>query len=235
MRPEEICNVLTHGEIEVVGRIAASSNQALFVEVTLDGVTVPACHKTELGERPLWDFPEGLWKREVAAYRVAQYMGLDLVPETVIRRDGPFGPGSLQRWIESDTGDHYFTLRENEALGPWFQELAAFDVVANNTDRKSGHIIWDGERCWAIDQGLCFGADEKLRTVIWDFAGEQLSSTVVTSLRKLGKIPDQTVDELLDIDEIAAIRLRSRELLAHGNLPFPDEEGDWPPYPWPLI
>jgi uncharacterized repeat protein (TIGR03843 family) len=198
-------------------------------------VTIPACHKTELGERPLWDFPEGLWKREIAAYVVANYMGLDLIPETVARLDGPYGPGSLQRWIEGDTGDHFFTLRDREEFTPWFCELAAFDVVANNTDRKSGHVIFDGQRCWAIDQGVCFAEEDKLRTVIWDYAGEALSETLTESLRKVSEIPDQVLHDLLDEAEREALRTRARELLIYKELPYPDDGREWPPYPWPLI
>ena len=236
MTPDDVQELLLRGEIEVVGRITASSNQALLVEVTLDGVTLEACYKTELGERPLWDFPDGLWRREVAAFQLSAALGMDLIPETVAREDGPFGVGSLQRWIPNTTDDHYFTLRDNEPLHPWFRALAAFDVVANNTDRKSGHVLFDGSRCWAIDHGLTFNIEEKLRTVVWEFAGDPLTADVVTHLERLLDLNlEKVFGPLLHDEEVAATRERAERLLAWGHFPEPDEEGEWPPYPWPLI
>ena len=234
MNAEEICNHLRLGEIEVVGRISASSNQALLVSVHHNEVSIEACFKTELGERPLWDFPDGLWRREVASYELSRVMGLDLVPETVERPESEFGPGSLQRWITA-TDDHYFTLREDPQHETWFCELASWDFIANNTDRKSGHVLFDGTRCWAIDQGLCFAEEDKLRTVIWDYAGTPLPQSVTRGIDLLLRSGGESLAKWLTPDEIAATLERSEWLLSQGELPFPNEENEWPPYPWPLI
>ena len=112
----------------------------------MDGTSGLACYKSEAGERPLWDFPDGLWRREVAAYELDVQLGTDLVPTTVGRDDAPFGPGSLQWWVEDNGEEHYFTLRERAEFRDWFAKLAAFDVVANNADRKSGHVLFDETR-----------------------------------------------------------------------------------------
>ena len=235
MNSSDICEVLTHGTIEILGRISASSNQALLVAVSHNGVTLEACHKTELGERPLWDFPEGLWRREVAAYALAEFMGRSLIPETVVRHDGPYGAGSLQRWIGNATDDHYFTIRDLEYLHPWFRELAGFDFISNNTDRKSGHVLFDSQRCWAIDQGLCFAEEDKLRTVVWDFADDPLPATLMTGLDRVANGDLSFLGELISSDEIDSVRWRARDLALSEHLPIPDEDREWPPYPWPLI
>ena len=235
MSAHDIATVLEKGDIEIVGRITDSSNQALFVHVALDGVTVPACYKTEVGERPLWDFPPGLWRREVAAYRLSQLMNVDLIPITVARHDGPYAPGSLQLWVDDTTGDHYFTLRDRPELEMWFRQLALFDVVANNTDRKSGHVIFDGSRCWAIDQGLCFGEDSQLRTVIWEFAEAPLTAQEIASLERIIHSDATDLLDLISPDEIMAVRWRATQLREIATFPAPNEDSEWPPYPWPLI
>jgi len=235
MTREEQIALLTQGEITVEGRIQASSNQALLVTVTSGGQQLLACYKAEAGERLLWDFEEGLWRREVAAYQLANHLGLDLVPVTIARDDAPFGPGSLQVWIENATEDHYFTLRELPEYTDWFIDLCVFDILANNADRKGGHVLFDGTRCWAIDNGLCFNEEDKLRTVIWDFTGTPLSDEWrhrLTSLIEKGAAP---LLDWLSQGEVEAILHRANWLLGLGELPEPDEEADWPPYPWPLV
>ena len=234
MTPEETVHHLLSGEIEVVGRINASSNQALLVQVHYEGRSIEACFKTELGERPLWDFPGGLWRREVAAFELSRIMNLDLVPETVGRAESEFGPGSLQRWITA-TDDHYFTLREDSQLASWFIDLACWDFIANNTDRKSGHVLFDETRCWAIDQGLCFAEEDKLRTVIWDFAGTPIPASVSDGIAKLLETQGGALNDWLSLDEVTAALERATWLETQGELPFPNEENEWPPYPWPLI
>jgi hypothetical protein len=227
--------LLVHGAVTLVGRIVDSSNQALLVEVALEGQTARACYKAEAGERPLWDFGEGLWRREVAAFELDQLLGTDLVPTTVAREDLPFGVGSLQWWIDDATEDHYFTLREREEFAPWFQRLALFDVIANNADRKAGHVLFDGDRCWAIDNGLAFHVEDKLRTVIWEYASDPVPSALREPLEALRDGATGPLAALLDDDEVDAVRQRVAVLLDEGVLPLPDEERDWPPYPWPLI
>ena len=160
-------------------------------------------------------------------------MGFGLVPLT-IERDGPAGIGSLQQFVEADFREHYFTLFESRPqLHEQFRRLAAFDIVANNTDRKSGHCLVDAdERVWAIDNGLCFSADFKLRTVIWEFGGEFVPDDVLESVRRIASAPPIDVAALLDDDEVAAMVERA-EMLAEGGM-FPiDPTGRR--YPWPIV
>jgi len=235
MNREEQHALLLKGAIEVEGRVVTSSNQALLVTVSLDGVEGQACYKAEAGERPLWDFPDGLWRREVAAYELDVALETDLVPTTVGREDGPFGVGSLQWWVDDNEEDHYFTLRENLVFHDWFSELAAFDVVANNADRKAGHVIFDGERCWAIDNGLCFNEQDKLRTVIWEYAGMDVKAHLLERIDRFARGDTGHVGDWLNPIELALAQHRAHGLVENATYPVPDEESDWPPYPWPLI
>lgn len=235
MRREDQSELLRHGVVTVEGRVAGSSNQALLVTVTLEGVSALACYKAQAGERPLWDFDDGLWRREVAAWELDQVLGTDLVPTTIAREDLPFGVGSLQWWVDDATDDHYFTLREKEDLLPWFTDLCAFDVVANNADRKGGHILFDGERCWAIDNGLCFHEEQKLRTVIWEYAEEALPDRLLEPLARLAQGETGQLGYYLSADEVAAVTRRAHDLVEASCFPTPNDDSDWPPYPWPLI
>ena len=212
-----------------------SSNQALLVRVTLDGLTARACYKAEVGERPLWDFPDGLWRREVAAYELDRLLDTDLVPTTVARDDAPFGAGSLQWWVQDNLEDHYFTLRERPEYYDWFAALAAFDVVANNADRKAGHVLFDGERCWAIDNGLCFHEEDKLRTVIWEYAGLDVDAHLLERLERFARGDAGELARWLSPHEVALAQTRAHALVESSAYPTPDEDRDWPPYPWPLI
>ena len=169
-------HVLTEGEMEVHGRIAGSSNATMLVTCRQGGDELLAVYKPHKGERPLWDFPGGLFRREVAAYVLSEALGWGLVPETVDRPEGPFGPGSVQRFVHEDGVSHYFTLRDDPKWHPALMQMCAFDVVANNADRKSGHVLLAEDRLWAIDNGLCFNEQDKLRTVIWDFGGVALGA-----------------------------------------------------------
>ncbi len=212
-----------------------SSNHALFVNLTFEGLSGHACYKPEAGERPLWDFPDGLWRREVAAYELDVQLETDLVPTTVGRDDGPFGPGSIQWWVEDNLEDHYFTLRERPEFHDWFARLAAFDVVANNADRKAGHVLYDEERLWAIDNGLCFHEEDKLRTVIWEYAGLAVEEHLLARLERFSKGEVGDVAKWLNPSELALAQLRAHGLVENALYPTPDEDADWPPYPWPLI
>jgi uncharacterized repeat protein (TIGR03843 family) len=227
--------LLSQGAIEVEGRVAGSSNQALLVSLTLDGLSGLACYKSEVGERPLWDFPDGLWRREVAAYELDVQLGTDLVPTTVGRDDAPFGPGSFQWWVEDNGEDHYFTLRERGEFREWFAKLAAFDVVANNADRKSGHVLFDETRLWAIDHGLCFHEEDKLRTVIWEYAGLAVEEHLLERIDRFAHGETGKVADWLSPNELAMAQLRAHGLVENALYPAPDETSDWPPYPWPLI
>jgi hypothetical protein len=232
---DELLELLRRGTIVVEGRFANSSNQTLLVVVVGAGEELRAVYKPEAGERPLWDFPRGLWRREVAAYELDRQLGLEMVPETVVRSEGPAGPGSLQRFVDEDLASHYFTLREEPMHLEALRALAAFDVVANNSDRKSGHVLFAEERLFAIDHGLCFHEEDKLRTVIWDFAGEPLAESVLEGLSRLLREPPSELLELLSAKELARTLERAQELLGAGALPHPDEDRPYPPYPWPLV
>ena len=231
--PPAVDEVLRRGEITVHGRIAGSSNVTLLVTCTLEATELAAVYKPVRGERPLWDFPPGLHRREVAARVLSELLGWGLVPETVLRADAPYGEGSVQRVVPEDGESHYFTLRDEPAWHPALRRLAAFDVVANNADRKSGHVLLAEGRLWAIDHGLTFHADPKLRTVVWDFAGEDLDAAAAADLERLAgdDLPDELA-ELLDADESEALVRRSEDLVRAGRLPYPRSDRA---VPWPLV
>ena len=228
-----VLEVLRHGEIEVLGRMPWSSNGTYLCEVACGGEVHRAVYKPRRGERPLWDFPSGLDHREVAAYELSEALGWDLVPVTV-RRDGPLGSGSLQEFIEADFEQHYFTLVEDEAHHPALRAMCAFDLIGNNTDRKSGHCLLglDG-RVRGIDHGLMFHHEFKLRTVIWEFGGEAIPDPILDSAAALadGGLPDPLA-ALLDVFERDAVITRARALVDSGCFPI-DETGRR--YPWPLV
>ncbi|HXY26738.1 MAG TPA: SCO1664 family protein [Acidimicrobiales bacterium] len=231
-----VARVLTEGEMEVHGRIAGSSNATLLVTCRGGADELLAVYKPAKGERPLWDFPGGLFRREVAAYVLSEALGWGLVPETVVRGDGPFGPGSVQRFVHEDGTSHYFTLRDEPRWHPVLMKLCAFDVVANNADRKSGHVLLAEERLWAIDNGLCFNRHDKLRTVIWDFGGVELDEAVLEDLARLERdgLP-AALGSLIEADEAGATLARVTCLRRERSLPELVDDGGWPPYPWPLV
>ncbi len=222
--------------MEVHGRIAGSSNATLLVTCELGGDELLAVYKPSKGERPLWDFPGGLFRREVAAYVLSEHLGWGLVPETVLRAEGPFGQGSVQRFVPEDGTSHYFTLRDQPRWHPVLMQLGAFDVVANNADRKSGHVLLADDRLWAIDNGLCFNEHDKLRTVIWDFGGAPLAPALLEDLGRLSRDgPPPALSELIEPAEVAATMDRVSWLLSLCALPELVDDGEWPPYPWPLV
>ena len=225
--------ILATGEIEVEMRMPYSSNATFLVRVTAGAQSVRAIYKPLRGERPLWDFAPGLHRREVAAYRLATAMGLGFVPITVLR-DGPIGEGSLQLLIDADFEQHYFTLHEQRPdLHPKLREMAVFDILANNTDRKSGHVLIDAEdNIWGIDHGLCFSRDFKLRTVIWEFGGEEVDDSLLAAVERVAGSLPLDVSSLLDDDEVVALGERAAWLLEHRRLPV-DPTGRR--YPWPLV
>lgn len=240
-----VLDLLTNGSIEIVGRIEWSSNATFLVDVvesdrgeSPDGdppTRCPAIYKPVRGERPLHDFAPGIGRREVAAFAFARGLGWDVVPETVVV-DGPFGPGSLQRFVEVDYDDHYFTMfdeGEPDVLAQ-LRRVCCFDLMANNTDRKSGHCLLDADgHVWAIDNALTFHADFKLRTVIWDFAGEPIDADLCDDIANLldGGLPE-SLGDLLDPFERDALLTRTRAVLATGVFPH-DPTGRR--YPWPLV
>lgn len=226
--------LLELGEIEILGQLVESSNETFLVELTHGDCQCWAIYKPELGERPLYDFEPGLYRRERAAYLMSEALGWGIVPLTIIREDGPYGIGSLQRFVETDLEQHYFTLyadcpETHEDL----KRMAVFDVVTNNTDRKAGHVLrgLDG-RIWGIDHGLCFAEPYKLRTVIWDFAREPIAESLQEDIAPLEHQVPADVADLLTAGEVQAIQERVRVLGILGRLPA-DPTGMR--FPWPLI
>jgi len=226
--------LLAEGELEVLGRLPWSSNYSFLAMVRLRGIEQRAVYKPGRGERPLWDYPGGLFRREVAAYELSAALALGIVPETVLRLEGPHGEGSVQRFVDADFAEHYFTLLNEPLHHAQLRRIAAFDLLINNGDRKGGHLIIDWERrIWGIDHGLCFHVEGKLRTVMWDFAGEELPAEVLAGCELVvDSIPDP-VAALLEGDECAALRRRAVRLLRKPLFPSPRE--DHRAYPWPLV
>lgn len=234
LNSDDLNKIVAGGEIELIGKMPWSSNATFLAEATLGEDSARVIYKPHIGERPLWDFPDGLWKREVAAYELSDALGWNIVPFTIARDDAPHGIGSVQRFIDADFEQHYFTMLEDETTHDQLQRMAAFDFVCNNTDRKGGHCLIDSDgHIWGIDNGLSFHAEFKLRTVIWDFGGEEIDKDLLRDLQEMidAGIPS-SVAELLGTFEQDAILGRARALVREGVLPI-DESGHR--YPWPLI
>ncbi|MEU0225052.1 SCO1664 family protein [Streptomyces sp. NPDC006284] len=256
--------LLARGELTVRGRIRDASNAALYCTVTHEGREAACIYKPVAGERPLWDFPDGtLAQREVAAYEVAEATGWGLVPPTVLR-EGPYGEGMVQLWIEAVPGTELLALVDAEEPGPgWkavglaevdegrtallvhaddarLRRLAVLDAVLNNADRKGGHLLpAAGERLYGIDHGVTFHAENKLRTLLWGWAGDPLTGealTVLDALRealKDGGTLAGRLAALITPAELDATRARVDALLASGRHPEPS--GEWPAIPWPPV
>ncbi|MEZ5383020.1 MAG: SCO1664 family protein [Microthrixaceae bacterium] len=236
LEPDEplVRDVLLEGTVEVLGRMPGSSNATLLVEARLDDEVVTAIYKPERGERPLWDFPSGLWRRERAARLLDEHLGWSYVPPTEVRHDAPLGVGTLQYFVRSRYELTAFDLVDDAAYAGHLARLVTFDVVANNTDRKAGHCLAgvDG-RLYAIDHGLCFHSEEKLRTVLWDFAGDALDQELRDRLTGFSQEAlDPEFAELLSIEELEAMVARAHALARRGRLPH-DPSGRR--YPWPLV
>ncbi len=255
--------VLTQGSLELEGRLMLASNASFLGRVSLDGVTLTCVYKPVAGERPLWDFPGGtLAARERAARVVSQAGGWGVVPPTILR-DGQFGEGMLQQWVEVDPEAVLVDVVGSDFAEPaWIavleaedqvgrplllvhaddvrlREMAVLDVVINNADRKGGHVLPDAEgRVWGCDHGVTFHEDVKLRTVLWGWAGDPLRDDDVEALQRLDKALDDTTTgpelrALLAASEVAALRRRIRSLLRRGVMPSP--AGAWPAIPWPAL
>jgi uncharacterized repeat protein (TIGR03843 family) len=236
--------VLRDGEIEVVGRVLGSSNNALFVTVTLPCPdpgepprVIEAIHKPTIGERPLDDFPDGtLTRREVAAYLVSEASGWGVVPPTILR-DGPFGEGMIQAFIEPDPAvDVIGWINDDD---PRLRPMAVFDAAVNNTDRKGGHIlpVDGGGHVYGVDHGVCFSVTPKLRTVLWAWRGDPLLPEELAGLERIRDALDRDLGSdlrgLLSKAEVRATGRRVDDLLARKIFPFPSPT--WPAIPWPPI
>jgi uncharacterized repeat protein (TIGR03843 family) len=237
---ETIIMALQKGELDLQGQFLSGSNYTLLGKVKLEENVMDVVYKPSRGEQPLWDFPNGtLSKREVAAYHVSEALGWNLVPPTVYRRRNvPFGPGSVQQFIEHDPEYHYFRFCEEDKQR--LRPVALFDLLINNADRKGGHIISDHNGyLWLIDHGICFHAEQKLRTVIWDFSGEDIPEKLLEDIGRLVEQLEtkgdlsQCLHGLLQPGEISALKARGRYLLENKH--FPGPSGNRRPYPWPAI
>ncbi|HEY7649087.1 MAG TPA: SCO1664 family protein [Methylomirabilota bacterium] len=233
MATAETLAFLARGEITIKGRLPRASNATFLVEVTADGLKALAVYKPGRGERPLWDFPPCLYRREVAAYLLSEALGWGLVPPT-LEREGPLGPGSLQAFIAADFEQHYFTLRDDPRRHDLLRKVCAFDLVANNADRKSGHCLLgpDGG-IYAVDNGLTFHVEPKLRTVIWDFGGKVIPRPILKDLKRLVArgLPEKLA-ALLDDEEREAVLVRALGMVEAGR--FPSYPGGFS-LPWPPV
>jgi uncharacterized repeat protein (TIGR03843 family) len=238
MGEDEALALLTDGELAIAGRLAEASNATLYCQVR-DGEREAACvYKPVAGERPLWDFPNGtLAGRELCAYIVSKAAGWDIVPPTVYR-DGPFGPGMCQLWIDADTELDLVALARSNR-NPALRAMAVFDAVINNADRKIGHLLPTPEgHLYGCDHGVCFSEEYKLRTVLWQWRGDPLPEADVAALTRLsddlvtGELR-AALSEWLTPDEVTATQARIELLLEHKVHPYPPD--DWPAVPWPPI
>lgn len=210
------------------------SNYTFLVNVHHEGAELQTVYKPSRGEQLLWDFPKHtLARREVAAYLVSEALGWSFVPYTALRDDGPYGPGSIQQFIEYDPSYHYFNFTdEDKARLP---PVMLFDLLCNNADRKGSHVIIEEGtgKLWLIDHGLCFHAEDKLRTVIWDYAGQPISDDLLKALALLSGTPSLPADlqPYLSPNEIAALSARAEALTSSGVFPLPPEDRRAFPYP----
>ena len=217
----------------VIGRLVDASNATLQATLENTDPVMKVIYKPVLGEKPLWDFADGnLANREYAAYLLSELANFNLVPTTVLR-EGPFGSGMVQEWIEID--EELDVVDFGQSNDPQLRKLALFDAIINNTDRKFGHLLVDQDgKLRGCDHGVCFHQENKLRTVLWQFAGEQFTAEEIELLNKVNKLDlDSSFAELLTSAEISALSGRIANLLAAGQFPFPSDE--WPAIPWPPV
>jgi hypothetical protein len=225
--------VLQHGDYEIKGQFTFGSNYTFLVTVHYEDKDYPAVYKPLRGEQPLWDFPENsLAGREVAAYLVSESLGFQFVPFTTLRDDGPYGAGSLQQFIEYDPEYHYFSFTEGDRQ--FLKPVVLFDLLCNNADRKGSHVFFENEthKLYAIDHGICFHEDDKLRTVLWDFGGQKIPENLLSCL----SLPPSLLTDLeryLSPREITALCTRADSIRKRGV--FPRQPRDRRALPWPPL
>lgn len=235
---ERVLALLAQGRMEVEGLMPDSSNYTFLTRIDDDELSGLAIYKPRRGERPLWDFPRGtLCQREAASYLLSSALGWEIVPPTVLRNGTEYGEGSVQLFINADPQAHYFTMRGTDDTA--FKRIAAFDVIANNADRKGGHILRDQEgRIWGIDHGITFHVEPKLRTVIWEYAGDPIPENLIDDIRRVGAQLDDPADamttalaNLLSRPELDALRRRIERVLRKPRYPSPTggRSMPWPP------
>ena len=230
----EALELLRTGTISIEGRLVDASNTTLYCSLTGDGVTTACVYKPVRGERPLWDFPDGtLAEREVGAYVVSQALGWNVVPPTVLR-DGPYGEGMVQLWMDGDETVDLTRLVRDDL--PPLRRMVVFDAIVNNADRKGGHLIpMPGGHVYGVDHGVSFHQQDKLRTVLWTWAGDPLPDEAIDALSEFRALLEGALDDalsaLLTRREVVAVRRRVDRLLRDRR--YPEPSGDWPAIPWP--
>ncbi len=236
--------LLREGSLTILGRIIEASNATLLCEVVLGDQKAHCVYKPVRGERPLWDFPDGtLADREVAAYKVCAFTGWDLVPPTILR-EGEYGPGMVQLWVDGDEDVDLVEYVRSES--PALRRLAVYDAIVNNSDRKGGHLIpmpaepdasdaLADRHVYGVDHGVTFNTDDKLRTILWMWAGDRLTDEAVETLEKVRGGLDgdlgRVLSEHLTADEVTQTIRRVDDMLHTGRHPMPS--ADWPAYPYP--
>ncbi len=242
---EELVQFLQTGLIEALGYLPWSSNYTFLVHVYQEDEDMMAVYKPREGERPLWDFPRGtLHLREYAAFLISHALNWPVVPPTVIR-SGPHGAGSIQLFIDHDPNIHYFTFEGDPLFQEQLQKIVLLDFLINNADRKGGHVLLETEadgqqpnRLWAIDHGICFHAEYKLRTVIWEFAGQPIPAHLLTDLIEFknrfsinGSQIKQQLQKMLTQPEMTALENRLERIIKRGVFwrPGPGRHYPWPP------
>ena len=233
MVTEQLISALQCGEYELKGQFVLGSNYTFLVEVHHEGATYPAVYKPSRGEQPLWDFPENtLAGREVAAYLVSEALGFHIVPFTTLRDDGPYGAGSLQQYIDYDPEYHYFSFssEDRQLLKP----VVLFDLLCNNADRKGSHVFFENgtHHLYAIDHGICFHEDDKLRTVLWDFSGQKIPPDLLACLSLRRSLLTE-LEQYLSSHEISALLARAESIRKKGV--FPRQPRDRRAMPWPPL
>ena len=234
MIDNKLQQIFQQGKLELKGQFMLGSNYTFLVDVHYQGKTYPAVYKPSKGEQPLWDFPDNtLAQREVAAYLVSEALDFHFVPFTTLRNDGPHGPGSLQQYIEFNPEYHYFNFSDDDKSK--LKSVVLFDLLVNNADRKGSHVFFDNDshKLWAIDHGICFHELDKLRTVIWDFAGEPIPDDLLSCISHLPSDRSLLADleAYLSPREVSALKSRAKALTASRVFPQPPQGRRSYPYP----
>ena len=229
----QLTTAFQHGSLEIKGQFTLGSNYTFLVEVKHEDKTYQAVYKPTRGEQPLWDFEENtLALREVAAYIVSEALGFHIVPFTTLRNDGPYDSGSLQQFIEHDPNYHYFNFTPKDKL--LLKPIALFDLLINNADRKGGHVFFENatHKLFAIDHGICFHEDDKLRTVLWDFGGQTIPDELLSRLSLSSNLLAD-LEPYLSPGELTALQTRAEGIIQQGI--FPHQPRDRRAMPWPPL
>jgi uncharacterized repeat protein (TIGR03843 family) len=233
MVTDQLRTAIQCGDFEIKGQFTFGSNYTFLVKVHHEGQDYSAVYKPLRGEQPLWDFPENsLAGREVAAYLVSEALGFRIVPFTALRDDGPYGAGSLQQFIEYDPEYHYFNFTDEDRR--LLKPVVLFDLLCNNADRKGSHVFFENDthKLYAIDHGICFHEDDKLRTVLWDFSGQKIPEDLLSRLSLSRKLLTD-LERYLNLSEISALLTRAESIRKRGV--FPRQPRDRRAMPWPPL